>query len=131
VVWLVDHDRVDDSPSFMDAGEALKLLTVQPVPDTVTVTESLFLSVGLSDLAQERVYVVVELGDTDREPEVPTEPIPADIVHPVAPAVAQVREVDPPGLIVVGLALISTVNVEAGGVGQDVPLIVVTPEPWQ
>jgi hypothetical protein len=55
VAWLVDQERVDDPPESMEDGSAEKLLITQPVPVTVTVTESLFLSVGLSDLAQERV----------------------------------------------------------------------------
>jgi len=43
---LTDHVRVDESPLSMDDGEALKLLTVQPVPLTVTVTESDFMFAG-------------------------------------------------------------------------------------
>ena len=70
-------------------------------------------------------------GLTDLDPEVATEPTPADIVHPVAPAVIHVRDADPPWFIVVGDAFISTVKLEAGGFGQVVPLIVSTPDPLQ
>ena len=70
-------------------------------------------------------------GLTDLDPEVATEPTPADTVHPVAPAVIHAIFAEPPWFIVVGEAFISTVKLEAGGLGQVVPLIVSTPEPQQ
>lgn len=63
------------------------------------------------------VYVVEELGDTDREPLTLTSPIPWSIETLVAPVEVQERVEDWPLSIVLGLADKVTVGAAAGGGG--------------
>ena len=64
-----------------------------------------------------RVYVVDELGDTDRDPLVLTSPIPWSMETLVAPVVVQDNVEDWPLSIVVGLADSVAVGAAAGGGG--------------
>src|SRR6185295_5067479 len=60
---------------------------------------------GPDELVAVNVYVVVELGETLREPDAETVPMPGLMVTAVDPLTLQTRVEDPPGEIEVGDAV--------------------------
>jgi len=108
VAFVLDQVSVDFPPAAIDAGLALRVTVGAGIATRVTVVEAWPVPPAP---VQERLYVVVAVGDTESVPLVASAPVqPPEAVHAVAFVLDQVRVELPPAAIDAGLAPSVTVG---------------------